>query len=66
MQSFFHIFLLMLLAITISACGVKGKLKTPDQIEVQAAKKAKQEEDKKEKAAQESLQESLQESVEQK
>lgn len=51
MRSIFRIFLLMFLASSLSACGVKGKLKTPDQIENQAEKEAKQAEDKKAKEA---------------
>lgn len=51
MRSIFHIVLLLLVATSISACGVKGKLKTPDQIEKEAAKKAKKEEEKKAKEA---------------
>ena len=64
MRNIFHIFLLMLVATSLSACGVKGNLKTPDQIEALAAKKAKQEEEKK--AKEETSAQESKESVEQK
>ncbi len=65
MRNIFYIFLSLSLLVTVTACGVKGKLKTPSQIEEQAAKKAKQENDKKAKEAKES-EDSKEESVEQK
>ncbi len=40
MPNIFRIVLLVMLAISVSACGIKGKLKTPEQIEKIEAKKA--------------------------
>jgi predicted small lipoprotein YifL len=40
MRFLLHIFLLFTLTTQITACGNKGNLKTPDQIEKEAAKKA--------------------------
>jgi len=40
MLKIINISLLIAISCSISACGVKGKLKTPDQIEQDAAKKA--------------------------
>ncbi len=40
MASIFRIVLLVILSISVSACGIKGKLKTPEQIEKIEAKKA--------------------------
>ncbi len=41
------LFLLLFAAINLSACGTKGSLKTPTQVEQEKAKKAKKEADKK-------------------
>ncbi len=46
MAGIFRIILLVLLASSVSACGIKGKLKTPEQIEKIDAKKAKEEAEK--------------------
>lgn len=46
MRSIFRVFMFLFLAASLAACGVKGKLKTPDQIEKQNAKQ-KEKEDKK-------------------
>ncbi len=40
MGDIFRMVLLLTCASTLVACGVKGKLKTPNQIEAQEAKKA--------------------------
>ena len=49
MKYIFRTILFFMLVVSVSACGVKGKLKTPDQIEKQeakeTAKKAKEAED---------------------
>ncbi len=39
MTNIFRIVLLLVIALPISACGLKGKLKTPDQIQKAEAKK---------------------------
>ncbi len=55
----FHIFILLLASLSLSSCGVKGNLKTPTQIEAQAAKKAQKEEEKKAKEAEVEAKEKL-------
>lgn len=47
MKNISQIFLLLIAASSVTACGVKGRLKTPEQIERDAAKKAQKEEAKK-------------------
>lgn len=47
LQSIFRIFLLIMFAAAITSCGVKGKLKTPDQIKNISEEKAKKEAEKK-------------------
>jgi predicted small lipoprotein YifL len=42
MDSIFRIIFLFALVLPISACGLKGKLKTPDQIQKIEAKKAQE------------------------
>lgn len=49
MPCIFRMVLLVALAGSISACGVKGNLKTPAQIEKEEAKKAKKAQQKREK-----------------
>lgn len=43
----FRIILLSLLVVPVTSCGVKGKLKTPDQIKKEEAKAVRAEEKKK-------------------
>lgn len=43
MPNIFRIILLLTFATAVSACGLKGKLKTPEQIEKLEAKKAQEE-----------------------
>ena len=47
MKNILQFFLLLVAASAIAACGVKGHLKTPEQIERDQAKKAKKAEGKK-------------------
>lgn len=61
MLKIINISLLIAISLSITACGVKGKLKTPDQIEKQAAKEAKKAQEEAAKNA-----ESTEESVEKK
>jgi predicted small lipoprotein YifL len=44
MANILRVIFLLALALPVSACGLKGKLKTPDQIQKMEAKKAQEEE----------------------
>lgn len=65
MPNIFRIILLLTFAIAVSACGLKGKLKTPEQIEKLEAKKA-QEEAKKAQEESSEKDDSIEQSVEKK
>ncbi len=65
MPNIFRIILLLTLAISVSACGLKGKLKTPEQIEKLEAKKAQEEAKKSQEEAAENT-DSIEKSVEKK
>lgn len=41
MKNYLRYFLVAVLALNVSACGVKGRLKTPSQVEHEHEKKAK-------------------------
>ena len=56
MKMLMHVMLIAALACGLTACGNKGKLKTPTQAKMEEAKKAKKAAEKKEKELKESPQ----------
>lgn len=61
MFNIFRIVLLIMLGCVVSSCGVKGKLKTPVQIEQAEAKKAREEKKMQEDKAKENSEEPTEE-----